>query len=89
MLIDYLKSENSITKNNKIKMTDNNNAQSEIVNKEEEDDHVDPWTVASNSETGVNYDKLIGKVYFYLIKADLFTVMMKLLHLKLGLVHLK
>ncbi len=40
-------------------MTDNN-IQSENVKKEEED-HVDPWTVASNSETGVNYDKLIGK----------------------------
>jgi hypothetical protein len=29
--------------------------------KEEVEDQVDPWNVASASETGVNYDKLIGK----------------------------
>ncbi len=29
---------------------------------EVEEDHVDPWSVSSTSETGVNYDKLIGKL---------------------------
>jgi hypothetical protein len=32
----------------------------EEVKKEEEVDFVDPWNVASTSDTGVNYDKLIG-----------------------------
>lgn len=26
------------------------------------DDFVDPWNVVSNSETGVDYDKLISKI---------------------------
>ena len=28
---------------------------------ENDDDVVDPWTVTTSSETGINYDKLIGK----------------------------
>lgn len=27
---------------------------------EEDDDIVDPWTVSSKSQTGVDYDKLVG-----------------------------
>lgn len=27
----------------------------------EDDDYVDPWTVAGKSETGIDYDKLISK----------------------------
>lgn len=36
----------------------------EPVNKpttNEDDDFVDPWTVAGKSETGIDYDKLISK----------------------------
>ena len=29
-------------------------------NKQEEEDIVDPWTVSSKSDTGINYEKLIG-----------------------------
>ena len=28
---------------------------------EQEDDFVDPWTVTSQSDTGIDYDKLIRK----------------------------
>lgn len=31
------------------------------VKDQDDGDVVDPWNVASTSETGVNYDKLIGK----------------------------
>lgn len=31
-----------------------------VENKEEVDDVVDPWNVASKSDKGVDYDKLIG-----------------------------
>lgn len=31
------------------------------MDKSEADDVVDPWTVVSTSETGVDYDKLISK----------------------------
>lgn len=31
------------------------------VNSIEEDDFVDPWTVSSKSEKGLDYDKLISK----------------------------
>lgn len=38
------------------------NNKEDIVNLTTEvDDIVDPWTVASNSDSGINYDKLIGK----------------------------
>ena len=30
-------------------------------NENEEEDIVDPWTVSSKSDKGVDYDKLIGK----------------------------
>lgn len=30
---------------------------------EESEDFVDPWTVASSSVKGVDYDKLIGKAF--------------------------
>ena len=33
----------------------------EVKTEEENGDFVDPWNVASASDTGVNYDKLIGK----------------------------
>ena len=29
---------------------------------EPEEDFVDPWTVTSNSDTGIDYDKLIRKL---------------------------
>jgi hypothetical protein len=32
-----------------------------IVNSDTEEDVVDPWNVVSKSQTGVDYDKLIGK----------------------------
>lgn len=39
-----------------------NNVEALSINvKNEDDDIVDPWTVASKSETGVDYDKLISK----------------------------
>lgn len=28
---------------------------------EEDDDYVDPWTVTSKSDAGIDYDKLISK----------------------------
>lgn len=31
------------------------------VEETQEDDFVDPWNVASKSETGIDYDKLIRK----------------------------
>lgn len=33
----------------------------------EDDDFVDPWTVAGKSETGIDYEKLISKYTFTLI----------------------
>jgi hypothetical protein len=39
-------------------------AQAELVKldiKEDDGDVVDPWNVASKSDTGINYDKLICK----------------------------
>ena len=43
-------------------MADNNapNTTAETEKQEDGEDQVDPWNVASSSETGVNYDKLIG-----------------------------
>ncbi len=43
-------------------MTENNPPITKETDKsqEEQEDQVDPWNVASSSETGVNYDKLIG-----------------------------
>ena len=32
------------------------------VSKEDEEDFVDPWNVASKSDTGIDYDKLIRKL---------------------------
>ena len=32
--------------------------------KQENEDVVNPWNVASASETGVDYEKLIGKIIF-------------------------
>lgn len=34
----------------------------ELTVNDEDDDHVDPWTVASKSEKGLDYDKLISKL---------------------------
>lgn len=31
---------------------------------EKDDDFVDPWNVESKSDTGIDYDKLIGKYLF-------------------------
>lgn len=33
---------------------------------EKDDDFVDPWNVESKSDTGIDYDKLIGKYHFTL-----------------------
>lgn len=33
----------------------------DIANTEQDDDFVDPWNVASTSDTGVDYDKLISR----------------------------
>ena len=30
---------------------------------EEQEDVVDPWTVQTNSETGIDYDKLISTIH--------------------------
>ena len=30
-----------------------------------DDDIVDPWTVASSCDSGVNYDKLIGNCFYF------------------------
>lgn len=35
----------------------------EAKEEEESEDFVDPWTVASSSVKGVDYDKLIGKAF--------------------------
>jgi len=32
----------------------------------EEDDFVDPWTVSSKSDSGIDYDKLTSKYIFFL-----------------------
>jgi hypothetical protein len=42
--------------NSKVNEVKNDQAQKENV----EEDVVDPWNVASTTNTGVNYDKLIG-----------------------------
>lgn len=45
-----------------IENKENQNVETNNIEKNEvEEDHVDPWSVSSTSETGVNYDKLIGK----------------------------
>ena len=35
------------------------------INREEAQDFVDPWRVVSTSATGVDYNKLIGKCFFF------------------------
>jgi hypothetical protein len=46
-----------------IENKENQNSEINNIDKNEvEEDHVDPWSVSSTSETGVNYDKLIGKI---------------------------
>ena len=45
---------------------------------EPEEDFVDPWTVTSNSDTGIDYDKLIRKLILaWKITALLFLVLEK------------
>ncbi len=41
------------------------------IQNEGDDDVVDPWNVVSKSETGVDYDKLISKIYVCLYSINL------------------
>lgn len=41
-----------------IKLEENNGSSTSAV---DEEDFVDPWTVTSKSDTGVDYEKLISK----------------------------
>lgn len=59
-------------------MTDNEPSV-EKVKEEEVEDHVDPWTVASNSEAGVNYEKLIGRVLVYVKKKFLISFLLMMI----------
>jgi len=34
-------------------------------NENEDDDDVNPWSVSSKSQAGVDYDKLIGSYHYY------------------------
>ena len=37
-----------------------------------EEDFVDPWTVQTGSDTGIDYDKLISKLYRFILHSSSF-----------------
>lgn len=59
-----------------IENKENQNSEINNIDKNEvEEDHVDPWSVSSTSETGVNYDKLIVRFGSSKIENDLIARM--------------
>lgn len=42
--------------------------------KNENEDVVTPWVVKTTSAKGLDYDKLIGKFFSYIIKIYIFTI---------------
>lgn len=55
------KNGNDATSENQHNNVDGDKVISELAQGVEDVDFVDPWTVVSKSEKGVDYDKLIGK----------------------------
>lgn len=46
------------------------------------DDFVDPWNVASSSDAGVDYDKLIGSEIILFLQYEIAVVKMLMFHFR-------